>query len=75
MVQRYGMASAIVDTFDTELHKFGRGQRPDIETLVSKVIDGEEINMASLSEEQVKYLKTARVLMGQSLYSDSWLEI
>jgi len=75
MIRRYGMASAIVDTFDTELHKFGRGQRPDIETLVSKVIDGEEINMASLSEEQVKYLKTARVLMGQSLYSDSWLEI
>jgi len=75
MIKRYGMASAIVDTFDTELHKFGRGQRPDIETLVNKVIDGEEINTAGLSEEQVKYLKTARVLMGQSLYSDSWLEI
>jgi 5-methyltetrahydrofolate corrinoid/iron sulfur protein methyltransferase len=75
MIKRYGMASAIVDTFDTELHKFGRGQRPDIEALVNKVIDGEEINMASLSDEQVKYVKTARVLMGQSLYSDSWLEI
>jgi 5-methyltetrahydrofolate corrinoid/iron sulfur protein methyltransferase len=75
MIKRYGMASAIVDTFDTELHKFGRGQRPDIEVLVNKVIDGEEINMASLSEEEVKYVKTARVLMGQSLYSDSWLEI
>jgi 5-methyltetrahydrofolate corrinoid/iron sulfur protein methyltransferase len=75
MIKRYGMGSAIVDTFDTELHKFGRGQRPDIEALVNKVIDGEEINIASLSEEQVKYVKTARILMGQSLYSDSWLEI
>ncbi|HYA02231.1 MAG TPA: dihydropteroate synthase [Syntrophobacteria bacterium] len=75
MIKRYGMASAIVDTFDTELHKFGRGQRPDIEVLVNKVIDGEEINMASLNEEKVKYVKTAKVLMGQSLYSDSWLEI
>lgn len=75
MIKRYGMASAIVDIFDTELHKFGRGQRPDIEGLVNKVIDGEEINMASLSDEQLKYVKTARVLMGQSLYSDSWLEI
>ena len=75
MIKRYGMASAIVDTFDTELHKFARGQRPDIEALVNKVIDGEEINMASLSAEEVKYVKTARVLMGQSLYSDSWLEI
>jgi 5-methyltetrahydrofolate corrinoid/iron sulfur protein methyltransferase len=75
MIKRYGMASAIVDTFDTELHKFARGQRPDIEALVNKVIDGEEIAMASLSEEQVKYVKTARILMGQSLYSDSWLEL
>jgi 5-methyltetrahydrofolate corrinoid/iron sulfur protein methyltransferase len=75
MIKRYGMGSAIVDTFDTELHKFGRGQRPGIEALVNKVIDGEEVNMASLSEEEVKYVKTARVLMGQSLYSDSWLEL
>ena len=75
MIKRYGMASAIVDIFDTELHKFGRGQRPDIEALVNKVIDGEDINMAGLSEEETKYVKTARVLMGQSLYSDSWLEI
>lgn len=75
MIKRYGMASAIVDTFDTELHRFARGQRPDIEALVNKVIDGEEIAMASLSEEQVKYVKTARILMGQSLYSDSWLEL
>ncbi|MGE5310366.1 MAG: dihydropteroate synthase [Nitrospirota bacterium] len=75
MIKRYGMASAIVDTFDTELHRFARGQRPDIEALVNKVIDGEEIAMASLSEEQVKYVKTAKILMGQSLYSDSWLEL
>ncbi|HVO83290.1 MAG TPA: dihydropteroate synthase [Syntrophobacteria bacterium] len=75
MIKRYGMASAIVDAFDTELHRFARGQRPDIEALVNKVIDGEEIAMASLSEEQVKYVKTARILMGQSLYSDSWLEL
>lgn len=75
MIKRYGMASAIVDTFDTELHRFARGQRPDIETLVNKVIDGEEIAMASLGEEQVKYVKTAKILMGQSLYSDSWLEL
>jgi 5-methyltetrahydrofolate corrinoid/iron sulfur protein methyltransferase len=75
MIKRYGMASAIVDTFDTELHRFARGQRSDIEALVNKVIDGEEIAMASLSEEQVKYVKTAKILMGQSLYSDSWLEL
>jgi 5-methyltetrahydrofolate corrinoid/iron sulfur protein methyltransferase len=75
MIKRYGMASAIVDTFDTELHKFARGERLQIETLVNKVIDGEDIDLGKLSKEEVDYVKTARVLMGQSLYSDSWLEI
>ena len=28
-----------------------------------------------LSEEEIKYVKTVRVLSGESLYSHSWLEI
>ena len=31
--------------------------------------------MGSLSKEEKDYVKTARVLLGQSLYSDSWLEL
>jgi 5-methyltetrahydrofolate corrinoid/iron sulfur protein methyltransferase len=31
--------------------------------------------MGSLSKEEQDYVKTARVLLGQSLYSDSWLEL
>ncbi|MBW1982007.1 MAG: dihydropteroate synthase [Deltaproteobacteria bacterium] len=75
MLKRWGMASAIVDTFDTELHKFARGEVPEIEALVNKVIDEEPIDMDSLSKEERDYVKTARVLLSQSLYSDSWLEI
>jgi 5-methyltetrahydrofolate corrinoid/iron sulfur protein methyltransferase len=75
MIKRYGMASAIVDTFDVELHKFARGERADLEQLVYKVCDGEAIDMGSLSKEEQDYVKTARVLLGQSLYSDSWLEL
>ena len=75
MVKRNGMASAIVDTFDVELHKFARGERPDVEELVYKVCDGEEIDLGSLSKEEAEYVKTARVLLGHSLYSDSWLEL
>ena len=75
MLKRFGMGSAIVDTFDTELHKFARGEMADIEQLVYKVCDGEEVNQSSLSKEQADYVKTARVLMGHSLYSDSWLQI
>jgi 5-methyltetrahydrofolate corrinoid/iron sulfur protein methyltransferase len=75
MLKRYGMGSAIVDTFDTELHKFARGEMADIEQLVYKVCDGEEVDISSLSKEEADYVKTARVLMGHSLYSDSWLQI
>jgi 5-methyltetrahydrofolate corrinoid/iron sulfur protein methyltransferase len=43
--------------------------------IIHKVMDGEEIDMGSLSKEIQDYAKTARVILGQSLYSDSWLEL
>jgi len=39
------------------------------------VMDGEKPDLSSLSEEEVKYVRTVRVLNGESLYSHSWLEI
>ena len=75
MLMRYGLHSAIVDAFDTDLHQIARGERPDIVDVVHAVMDGNPPAAASLSDELVKYLKTARVLVGESLYSDSWLEV
>ena len=31
--------------------------------------------MAGMEPEEVEYVKTVRVLMAQTLYSDSWLEL
>ncbi|SMC27255.1 methyltetrahydrofolate--corrinoid iron-sulfur protein Co-methyltransferase [Desulfacinum hydrothermale DSM 13146] len=73
--KRWGMQSAIVDTFDYDLHKIARGERPELEALVAKVEDGEEIDMASLGKEEQDFVKTARVILGHTLYSDSWLEV
>lgn len=73
--KRYGMFSAIVDTFDTRLHDIAKGKRPELEALVHKVEDGEAIDMSSLSKEEVDFVKTAKVILGHALYSDSWLEI
>jgi 5-methyltetrahydrofolate corrinoid/iron sulfur protein methyltransferase len=75
MLERYGMASAIVDAFDENLRRFAKGERPDLQKLVYRVMDGEEIDLKSLSKEEAHYVKTARVLMGKTLYSDSWLEL
>ena len=75
MLMKYGLHSAIVDAFDSELIKIARGERPEIVKLVHRMMEGERPRLSSLSEEEAKYAKTVRVLSGESLYSHSWLEI
>ena len=75
MLMKYGLYSAIVDAFDSELIKIARGEMPEIVGLVYRVMDGEKPDLASLSQKEVEYVKTVRVLTGESLYSHSWLEI
>ena len=75
MLMKYGLHSAIVDAFDSELIKVARGEKPELAALVHRVMDGEKPDLSSLSEEEVKYVKTVRVLTGDSLYSHSWLEV
>jgi 5-methyltetrahydrofolate corrinoid/iron sulfur protein methyltransferase len=69
------MASAIVDAFDEDLKRFASGERQDLRKLVYRVMDGEEVDTKSLNKEQADYVKTAKVLTGKILYSDSWLEL
>lgn len=75
MLMKYGLYSAIVDAFDTELIKVARGQMPGILSLVHRMMDGEKPDFKSLSPKELEYAKTVRVLTGESLYSDSWLQI
>jgi 5-methyltetrahydrofolate corrinoid/iron sulfur protein methyltransferase len=75
MLMRYGLHSAIVDAFDYELIRIARGDKPEIVDLVHRVMDGEKPQMASLNKEQADYVKTVRVLTGETLYSHSWLDI
>jgi len=75
MLMKYGLYSAIVDAFDPELIKIAKGEKPEIVNTVHRMMDGEKPDFSSLSEEEVKYAKTVRVLVGESLYSHSWLEL
>ena len=75
MLEKYGMKSCIVDAFDKDLHDVARGKKADIEALVHQVMDGNDPDMESLSKEARDYVKTAKVILGHSLYSDSWLEL
>jgi 5-methyltetrahydrofolate corrinoid/iron sulfur protein methyltransferase len=75
MLMKYGLHSAIVDAFDKDLIDIARGRKPEIVSLVHRIMDGERPDLSSLGEEEVKYAKTVRVLLGESLYSHSWLEV
>jgi 5-methyltetrahydrofolate corrinoid/iron sulfur protein methyltransferase len=75
MLQKQGLYSSIVDAYDKDLMAICKGEKPGLEALVTKIMDGESVDMSSLSEEEQKCAKTVNVLMGKSLYSDSWLDI
>ena len=75
MLQRNGMVSAIVDAFDDDLRDVVDGKKPEAVKLVHDIMDGKSVDVGSLSKELQNYAKTARVIMGQVLFSDSWLEI
>jgi len=75
MLERKGMYSCIADAYDNTLIAIARGESPDIVEIIHKVMDDEDIDMGSLSKELQGYVKTARIILGQSLYSDSWLEL
>jgi 5-methyltetrahydrofolate corrinoid/iron sulfur protein methyltransferase len=75
MLQKQGLYSAIVDAYDKELMAVCKGEKPELDAIVVKLMDGEAVDTAGLSEEAQQYVKTVNVLMGKSLYSDSWLDI
>jgi 5-methyltetrahydrofolate corrinoid/iron sulfur protein methyltransferase len=74
MLQRYGLYSSILDVLDRDIVSMVRGGMKNIVDLIYRTMDGEDINLSSLSQEEINYVKTAKVLMGETLYSDAWLE-
>jgi len=75
MLERSGMYSVILDPLDDKMKEIISGKRPDIIETVHKAMDGEIPNVSGLSKEMADYAKTVDVIVGRTLYSDSWLEI
>ncbi len=75
MLKRLGLRSAIVDPNDLGLMAIARDKTPELEEIVGKVMDGEQLDLNSLDEEARNYAKSTKVLLGHILYSDSWLEL
>jgi 5-methyltetrahydrofolate corrinoid/iron sulfur protein methyltransferase len=75
MLQRNGMHSVIADPQDDQLIAIAKGKRQDVVDLIYSAMDGNAPAMDTLSKEMQDYVKTVDVILGRSLYSDSWLEL
>jgi 5-methyltetrahydrofolate corrinoid/iron sulfur protein methyltransferase len=75
MLGRCGMYSVISDPLDEKLTDIAKGKRPDIVEMVHKAMDGEAPAANTLPKEMADYVKTVDVILGRTLYSDSWLDI
>ena len=74
MLERNGLYAAIADVLDEELVELNSGGLKDVRVLIHRVMDGEPVDAEALPEREKSYVKTARVLMGDALYSHAWLE-
>ena len=75
MLEKYGMYSVIADPLDDLLIDIAKGNRQDIVDLIYGIMDGNDPDMGSLSKEMQDFAKTTNVILGKSLYSDSWLDV
>jgi len=75
MLEKYGMKSVIADPLDKQQTSIAKGERQDIVDLIYGMMDGDQPDIPSLDKEMQDYAKTYRVIMGETLYSDSWLDI
>ena len=75
MLEKYGMKAVISDPLDKQLTAIAKGERQDIVDLIYGMMDGNQPDIAGLDKEMQDYAKTYKVIMGETLYSDSWLEI
>ena len=75
MLERYGMKACISDPLDENLTAVAKGKRPEIVDIVHQAMDGTAPDPSSLDKELADYVKTVKVIMGETLFSDSYLEI
>ena len=65
----------ISDPLDERLTDVAKGKRQDIVDVVHATMDGNAPDISTLDKELVDFVKTVDVILGRTLYSDSWLEL
>ena len=75
MLMKYGITTAIVNSYDAELMAICKGERQDLVDMVHGMMDGNNPDPATLEGAALEHYKTYNVLSGQSIFSESWLEL
>ena len=69
MLQHNSMYSSIVDAFDQDMTELCKGNSQWFVDLVFGVMDGKEYDYSTMKKEEVDVVKTAKVILGHSLFS------
>ncbi|MGW8161483.1 MAG: dihydropteroate synthase [Desulfobulbales bacterium] len=75
MLMKYGISTAIVNSYDSELMAICKGERQDLVNLVHGMMDGGDPDPSTLQGSALEHYKTYKALSGQSVFSESWLEL
>jgi len=75
MLMKYGMSTAIVNCYDDELMAICRGERQELVDMVHGMMDGNDPDPSTLEGTALEHYKTYKTLSGQTVFSESWLEL
>jgi 5-methyltetrahydrofolate corrinoid/iron sulfur protein methyltransferase len=75
MLMKYGLTTAIVNSYDKELMAICKGERQDYVDMVHGMMDGNNPDPSTLQGPALEHYKTYKALSGQTVFSESWLEL
>jgi cobalamin-dependent methionine synthase I len=75
MLMKYEITTAIVNAYDTELMAICKGERQNHVDMVHAMMDGDDPDPSTLKDVALQHYKTYKALSGQTIFSESWLEL
>ncbi|MEN8258395.1 MAG: dihydropteroate synthase [Thermodesulfobacteriota bacterium] len=75
MLMKTGITTAIVNSYDKELMAICNGERQSDVDMVHGMMDGNDPDPSALSGVTLEHYKTYKALSGQTIFSESWLEL
>ncbi len=75
MLMKHGISTAIVNSYDAELMAICKGERQEHVDMVHAMMDGDDPGVSALSGVAIEHYKTYKALSGQTVFSESWLEL